>query len=471
MAQMRRILSVLCIELLAFAVIELLVRASVGLGLLSLPSASVGWFDRLQQGEDPPVEKRLYEADRDLIFRMRGNADLVYPRTVLQPNKPQTWAVHTNEHGFRSPSFSEAKPAGVFRIVCLGDSSTFGMNVNDADAYPQVLARLLEERAPGRFEVLNLGVPGYSSRQGLELLRQSALHYQPDLVTFAFGTNDRFWKRAISDDQVIRFNQSISGAVVMYLRDAAEHLYTYRLLRRLAATAAWRLFGMPALQAGEPLVSLVDLAGNIATADALLRANGAAMLVLNNDFYGTDAIAGMREGARQADVPVLDMRQLFANRERQRTRELEAQYHLSPLEPPQGMILFRVRTLAPEQQVAIDVRSALKEPQGTRLPMRDDGRNGDQVAGDGIWSSLVPAGQTPVVEYVYWKRNGAEFVREYGETVTGTSMRLRRVASADNIDTLGESYLHTDSAHPDEEGHGLIAKALVEQVLRTARSP
>ena len=466
---MTKILSALFKELLAFVVIELLVRASVGLGLVSLPSMSVGWFDRLRQGDDPPVEKRLFEADRDLIFRMRAATDFVYPRTVLQSNKPQTWSVHTNEQGFRSPPFSEAKPAGVFRIVCLGDSSTFGMNVDDADAYPRVLARLLEERSPGRFEVLNLGVPGYSSRQGLELLRQSVLRYQPDLVTFAFGTNDRFWRRSVSDDQVIRFNQSLSGTVLMYLRNAAEHLYSYRLLRRLATTAAVRLFGIPALQKGEPLVSLPELAGNIVAAQTLLRANGAAMLVLNNDFYGTDAIAGMREGARPSGVPVLDMRQLFLNRERQRSRELEAQHHLSPPEPPQGMMLFRVWTRAPEEQLAVDVRAF--EPQATRFLMRDDGRSGDQVAGDGVWSSLVPAARTPRVEYTYWKRKGAVFVREYGETISGTSARLRSVAAAGNIDTLGELYLHTDSAHPDEEGHALIANALVERVLRTAPGP
>ena len=460
----------LAIELLAFAVIELLVRASVGLGLVSLPSMNAGPFDRLYQGDNPPAAKRLYEADRDLIFRMRANADLVYPRTALQPNKPQTWAVHTNEHGFRSASFAETKPAGVFRIVCLGDSSTFGMNVNDADAYPQVLARLLDERAQGRFEVLNLGVPGYSSRQGLELLRRSVLRYQPDLVTFAFGTNDRFWRRTVSDDQVIRFNQTFSGGVVVYARNVAEHFYTYRLLRRLATAAAARWFGMPALQAGEPRVSLTEIAGNIVAAGTLLRANGAAIVVVNNDFYWTDAISGMREGARQAGAPVLDMRQSFASRERQRTRDLEAQYHLSPAEPPRGMMLFRVRTLAPEQQVAVEVRPAL-ELQGTRFPMRDDGQSGDQVAGDGIWSSLVPAGDTTNVEYIYWKRDGTDFVREYGETITGTSARLRPVAAAGNIDTLGEFYLHTDSAHPDEEGHALIAKALLERVMRSAPTP
>lgn len=467
---MTRILSVLSKELLAFAVIELLVRASVGLGLVSLPSMSVGPFDRVYQGDNPPAEKRLYEVDRNLIFRMRPNVDLVYPRTALQPNKPQTWAVHTNEHGFRSPSFSETKPAGVFRVVCLGDSSTFGMNVNDADAYPQVLARLLEERAPGRFEVLNMGVPGYSSRQGLELLRQSVLRYQPDLVTFAFGTNDRFWRRTISDDQVIRFNQSLTGGLLMCARQAVEHLYSYRLLRRLATTAAVRLFGLPALQAGEPRVSLEELAANIMAAGALLRTHGAAVLVVNNDFYWTDAIAGTRDGARQAGAPVLDMRQLFAHRERQRTRELEAQYHLPPPDPQSGMMLFRVQTLMPEQQVTVDVRPSLA-PQGTRFPMHDDGRGGDQIAGDGIWSTLVPAGQTPTVEYIYWKRSGADFVREYGETITGTSARLRPVAATGNIDTLGEFYLHTDSAHPDEEGHRLIAKALVEQVLQAAPGP
>lgn len=51
------------------------------------------------------------------------------------------------------PEFADAKPNGIFRIVCLGDSCThFG-----PDSYPEKLQALLNEVAPGRFEVINAG--------------------------------------------------------------------------------------------------------------------------------------------------------------------------------------------------------------------------------------------------------------------------------------------------------------------------
>jgi lysophospholipase L1-like esterase len=466
---MSKILAVVAKELAGFAVIELLLRAVVGLGLISLPAMNVGGFDRLQHGEEPPVQQRLYEADRNLIFKLRANADLVYPRTALLPGEVATWHVHTNDHGFRSPPFEDAKRPGVFRILCLGDSSTFGMNVDDADAYPQVLQRLLDERVPGRFEVLNLGVPGYSSRQGLELLRQQALGYRPDLVIFAFGTNDRFWRRTISDDQLIRLNQSVTGGALWHLRNAAEHLYIYRLVRRAATAAARWLFGAPAPLAGDLRVSVTELPANIVAAQELVHARGASLLVANNDFYGTDAVAGMRDGARQSGAIFVDMHQLFVDRSRLHTQELEAAHHLATPIPPKGMAVFRVLSSNSEKPVAVDVRAELTS-HWRRFVMRDDGQNPDQVAGDAIWSALVPVRDGTRTEYVYWVQHGTDFVREVNETMLDASTRLRPATGPDalGIDTLGQFYLHTDSAHPDEEGHRLIAEALLPVVLDAA---
>ena len=38
--------------------------------------------------------------------------------------------------------------------------------------------------------MLNLGVMGYTSRQGLELLRRRVLELEPDFVLIGFGMND-----------------------------------------------------------------------------------------------------------------------------------------------------------------------------------------------------------------------------------------------------------------------------------------
>jgi lysophospholipase L1-like esterase len=462
---MPKIVAVLSKELLAFALIELVIRGCAGLGLLSLPAINVMGFDRWQEGEDPPVEKRLYELDRDLIYRLRAQATVEYPRTAIYPSRPPTWVVRTNPQGFRSPSFDAVKRPGVFRIACVGDSSTFGQNVNDADAYPQVLQRLLDERAPGRFEVLNLGVPGYSSRQGLELLRRDVLGWQPDLVIFAFGTNDRFWRRKLTDDELIRFNQSVLGGVSMSLRNAAEHLYSYRLLRRLATAAAHRLFGVGALDPGPLRVSLEEIEDNFVKADALLRAQGSRLLVVNSDFYYTDAVQALSHAAARTGDRLVDLPRVFWIRTRRQTEALEAQHQLRSTRPPEGMALFRVRGGAPGEAVALRVREYLA-PDWSEVPLHDDGRAGDERAGDGIWSGLVPGSRGGKLSYLYLFKDGPTWTWECRETLPGTGARLRVVrGDAGNIDTLGEYYLHSDAAHPDEEGYRLVAETLLPVIL------
>jgi lysophospholipase L1-like esterase len=102
-----------------------------------------------------------------------------------------------NQAGFRSDEFGP-KRAGTYRIIALGDSCTFGVTspkTKDefyiAEPYPQRLQRMAAERlGPGRVEVLNAGVPGYNSYQGVMLLRTKLRGLRPDLITVRFGWND-----------------------------------------------------------------------------------------------------------------------------------------------------------------------------------------------------------------------------------------------------------------------------------------
>lgn len=82
-----------------------------------------------------------------------------------------------NSSGFRDREFPREKPAGVFRILVLGDSHAFGFGV-PLDTH---FTKLLE----GYFtnvEVMNLGVSGYGVDQELLFLRDTGFAYHPDLV-------------------------------------------------------------------------------------------------------------------------------------------------------------------------------------------------------------------------------------------------------------------------------------------------
>lgn len=83
-----------------------------------------------------------------------------------------------------------------WRIVCLGDSCTFGFDVEARDAYPELLEeRLAEMLAPRGVEVLNAGVIGYSTRHGRRLLEERILPLRPDVVTIAYNVANRVLRR------------------------------------------------------------------------------------------------------------------------------------------------------------------------------------------------------------------------------------------------------------------------------------
>src|SRR6185369_16937089 len=52
------------------------------------------------------------------------------------------WRIALNEDGFRSAPVATGKGGGVLRIACIGDSWTFGMNVNQDQTYPARLEAL-----------------------------------------------------------------------------------------------------------------------------------------------------------------------------------------------------------------------------------------------------------------------------------------------------------------------------------------
>lgn len=100
-----------------------------------------------------------------------------------------------NALGFRGPAVSAEKSSGIVRVACLGDSCTF----IGSPTYPQLLQELLGER----FEVINAGVSGYSSYQGLLQLQHRLLPLSPDWVTVYFGWNDHWLAHTMPDSRTI----------------------------------------------------------------------------------------------------------------------------------------------------------------------------------------------------------------------------------------------------------------------------
>src|SRR5262249_8320799 len=79
---------------------------------------------------------------------------------------PPAWppAPRTNADGLRDRHHTLAGAPGTERVVCLGDSVTYGYDLRPRDAWPQSLQALLDRRG-ARVEVFNTAAPGWSTRQ------------------------------------------------------------------------------------------------------------------------------------------------------------------------------------------------------------------------------------------------------------------------------------------------------------------
>jgi len=83
------------------------------------------------------------------------------------------------------------KPAGTFRIMLFGGSTTHGWGVNDNQTIDAYMREQLGDRYPGRaFDVVNFAFDGYDSYQIVERLRSDGLALRPDLVIVNAGIND-----------------------------------------------------------------------------------------------------------------------------------------------------------------------------------------------------------------------------------------------------------------------------------------
>jgi lysophospholipase L1-like esterase len=77
------------------------------------------------------------------------------------------------------------------RILCVGDSHTFGVLVRPEEAYPERLEHHLRARGLP-VSVFNLGIPGQNSRQVESRLARDLVRYRPRLVLVLVGLNN-YW--------------------------------------------------------------------------------------------------------------------------------------------------------------------------------------------------------------------------------------------------------------------------------------
>jgi hypothetical protein len=158
--------------------------------------------------------------------------------------------IHINSLGMRGPEAGPEKKPGVFRIIVLGGSNTYGATVSDNDAYPAQLQKELDTLAPGTFEVWNAGLNAYTMSQKIAYARRIRKDFLPDLLIFqhnnfgrrAFYYRDKDVGKHFEKNQDL-YAENIPRLAPMPLNSAARHNKALRLfgLYRVFHTAANRL--------------------------------------------------------------------------------------------------------------------------------------------------------------------------------------------------------------------------------------
>lgn len=97
-----------------------------------------------------------------------------------------------NSRGLRGPERDYVKPAGVRRVLLLGDSFTEGFTVEEPESVRARLEAALDAAGGARHEVVNGGTTGWGTDQEYLWYRLEGRRYAPDVVVVLFYYNDLY---------------------------------------------------------------------------------------------------------------------------------------------------------------------------------------------------------------------------------------------------------------------------------------
>lgn len=218
----------------------------------------------------------------------------------LTPGFGGTWdgsPISINSHGLRDVDFPQIKPDGVFRILSLGESGTFGVYVNPEDTYNKVLEQLLNQNSTNkRYQVINAGVSSYTSFQGARYLETKGMALEPDIVLVYFGQNDTLptyfedrvtqtnafsipvYGRGFTDKQIWQMRHRGQNARRLFIKSA--------LYRNLASIVCWmEHLVMDKQELAVPRVPPSDRKENYRRIYEIAKSGGAKVLYLTTPYF------------------------------------------------------------------------------------------------------------------------------------------------------------------------------------------
>jgi lysophospholipase L1-like esterase len=418
--------------------------------------------------------------DPFVLWRNQPLARKTQPVNPAVFGHADTWTIENDAAGYRGPQRpAPADDDEVYRILCVGDSVTFGFNVDQEGTYPRQLEALLRARHPGkRIEVINAGVPGWSWVQGLRFLEQYGLGLRPDLVIAAHGTNDQFWRAVITDRE--RLPGDGVPAPEMRTSSFLERSSLYRLLQGIGRRVHDPPEPSPScrieIARGDSCrrVSVADIVTTVGEVDERVRAAGGALVVANMDFMDTPAVTGLRSAAAARRLAFVDLVDRLRFLERAEEEALAARFGVRAGGESAPAVAGRARRVAfrvvvpPSFTGAVSVRGGayFRDDVHIDLPLRDDGTEADERAGDRVFSGVLEvAADVGALEYMFWLGETAEFtpLPPLRSTSGNRLLRLGGETVAPLAAFAERTYM-AERTHPNARGHAAIAARLADVI-------
>lgn len=135
------------------------------------------------------------------------------------------------------------RDAGALRIICIGDSYTFGMGAVRGHSYPEQMHRILKDRLPDKaLDVFNMSTPGHTSSRVREMLNEEFfMRYRPDILVVLIGLND---PDGVRENAYAFLPQNSLRSMLHALEYRLERFRTGRILKLAADTIlvkVWRM--------------------------------------------------------------------------------------------------------------------------------------------------------------------------------------------------------------------------------------
>jgi hypothetical protein len=172
--------------------------------------------------------------DPDFLWRNEPLASRTQPINPQAYGSTAEWTIENNSLGFRGPEVrSDPSAKDAYRILCIGDSVTFGFNADQDDSYPALLEGFLRARQPDKdIEVINAGVPGWTWLQGVRFLERRGLALEPDMVIIAHGVNDQLMRALVSDAEVFERADDPRVMRIARMRSLVADTNIYRFIEQ-----------------------------------------------------------------------------------------------------------------------------------------------------------------------------------------------------------------------------------------------